>query len=283
MKFRRFSFILVFILLLNTFVAPLAFAKSSPDPKPKLNIVALGDSITFGYPPPSTTAFPDLISGATNVVKFGGSGATSADLLAAINANPKAFKDALREADVVTINIGSNDFIQATGLATLFGQIQQLLPIDNQTKLGQLAQLLSSAPSTLKPLTQDQINVYTNNLTKIVKMVKAHSDAPIILYNLYNPIVIGTIPGFEPYLTPLHNFVESNLTIVNGAIQKAGNIKGTYVADAYTTFSQNAAAFILPFDIHPTLAGHQALASLADAQIQSLFQQKKDDDHHDCH
>src|SRR3954447_20028860 len=104
MKFKRLSIILVFMLLLNMLASSFVFAKTAPAPKSKLNIVALGDSITFGYPPPSTTAFPNLISGARNVVKFGGSGATSSQLLATINSNPKGFNAAVKEADVITLN-----------------------------------------------------------------------------------------------------------------------------------------------------------------------------------
>ena len=128
MKLKRFSVLLVIMLILSTFTASFVFAKTEQSPKPKLNIVALGDSITFGYPPPSTTGFPDLITGARNVEKFGGSGATSSQLLAAIQSNPKEFKRALKKADVITINIGSNDLMQATNMSTLFAKLQPLVP-----------------------------------------------------------------------------------------------------------------------------------------------------------
>ncbi|KAA9012847.1 SGNH/GDSL hydrolase family protein [Niallia endozanthoxylica] len=269
MKIYRFSIILVFILILNTLAAPFAFAKNASITKPKLNIVALGDSITFGYPPPSTTAFPDLISGARKVVKFGGSGATSSQLLAAINSNPKEFKASIKRADVITINIGSNDFMQATGVATLFSKLQPLVSnLEENLANGKVAEAINNTPLT--PLTPQQLQQYTTNLVTIIETIKKHTKAPILLYNLYNPIVISSNEILNQFLGPLHTFVEGNVTVVNSIIQQVGDVSGAHVIDAYSTFKTNPAAYIIPFDIHPTPAGHQALATLADSKLQSL-------------
>ena len=109
----------------------------------------MGDSITFGYPPPSTTGFPDLISGARNVEKIGGSGATSSQLLAAIQSNPKEFKRALKKADVITINIGSNDLMQATNMSTLFSRLQPLVPnLEENLANGKIAEAIQTTPLT---------------------------------------------------------------------------------------------------------------------------------------
>ena len=208
MKFKRFSVLLVIMLILSTFTASFVFAKTEQTPKPKLNIVALGDSITFGYPPPSTTGFPDLISGVRNVEKFGGSGATSSQLLAAIQSNPKEFKRALKKADVITINIGSNDLMQATNMSTLFAKLQPLVPnLEENLANGKVAQAIQTTPLT--PPTSQQLVAYTSNLAKIIATVKKESRAPIILYNLYNPIVMSNNPVLnQAFLGPLHNFVE---------------------------------------------------------------------------
>src|SRR3954466_7649923 len=178
MKCKRFSIILVFMLLLNMLASSSVFAKTASVPNSKLNIVALGDSITFGYPPPSTTAFPDLISGARNVVKFGGSGATTSELLAAINSDPKEFKKALKKADAITINIGSNDFMQATGVATLVAKLQPLVPsLEENLANGEIAK--AKVSTTLTPLTAQQLEQYTKNLVIIIETIKKHTKAPI--------------------------------------------------------------------------------------------------------
>ncbi|WP_462410114.1 SGNH/GDSL hydrolase family protein [Neobacillus sp. Marseille-QA0830] len=270
MRFKRLSVILVFLLFMGTLGAPLAAAKTAPAPKAGLNVVALGDSITFGYPPPSTTAFPDLISGAKSVVKFGGSGATSSQLLAVINSNQKEFNAAIQQADVVTINIGSNDLLQATGVAELLAKLQPLLPnLEANLANGEVAKAVQS--TTLTSPTPQQLALYTANLVRIIASVKAKTNAPIILYNLYNPIYLSDNPVLnELLLGPLHTFIEGNLMVVNGIISQVGKFTGVYVADAYSTFKANPAAYIIPFDIHPTPAGHKALALLADAKLKSL-------------
>ena len=274
MKLKRFSVLLVIMLILSTFTASFVFAKSEQTAKPKLNIVALGDSITFGYPPPSTTGFPDLITGARNVEKFGGSGATSSQLLAAIQSNPKEFKRALKKADVITINIGSNDLMQATNMSTLFAKLQPLVPnLEENLANGKVAETFRTTPLT--PPTSQQLVAYTSNLAKIIATIKKESRAPIILYNLYNPIVMSNNPVLNQVLLgPLHNFVEGNLIVVNGAIQPFENVNGVFVVDSYSTMKANPTVYIIPFDIHPTLEGQKALALLADSTLQSIHLKK---------
>ena len=274
MKFKRFSVLFVIMLILSTFTASFVFAKTERSPKPKLNIVALGDSITFCYPPPSTTGFPDLITGVRNVEKFGGSGATSSQLLAAIQSNPNEFKRALKKADVITINIGSNDLMQATNMSTLFAKLQPLVPnLEENLTNGKVAQAFQTTPLT--PSTSQQLIAYTSNLAKIIATVKKESRAPIILYNLYNPIVMSNKPILnQAFLGPLHNFVDENLIVVNGAIQPFRNVNGVFVVDSYSTMKANPPVYIIPFDIHPTLEGQKALALLADTTLQSIHLKK---------
>jgi lysophospholipase L1-like esterase len=234
----------------------------------------LGDSITFGYPPPSTTGFPDLISGVRNVQKFGGSGATSSQLLAAIQSNPKEFKRVLKKADVITINIGSNDLMQATNMSTLFAKLQPLVPnLEENLANGKIAEAIQTTPLT-SPNSQ-QLVAYTSNLAKIIATVKKETRAPIILYNLYNPIVMSNNPALnQALLGPLHNFVEGNLMVVNGTIQPFENVNGVFVVDSYSTMKANPPVYIIPFDIHPTLEGQKALALLADSTLQSIHLKK---------
>ena len=273
MKLKRFSVLLVIMLILSTFTATFVFAKTEQTAKPKLNVVALGDSITFGYPPPSTMGFPDLISGARNVEKFGGSGATSSQLLAAIQSNPKEFKRALKKADIITINIGSNDLMQATNMSTLFAKLQPLVPnLEENLANGKVAEAIQTTPLTSP--TSQQLVAYTSNLAKIIATVKKETRAPIILYNLYNPIVLSNNPVLNQALGPLYNFVEENLTVVNGIIQTFENVNGVFVVDSYSTMKANPGVYIIPFDIHPTLEGQKALALLADSTLQSIHLKK---------
>lgn len=274
MKFKRISILVVIMLISSIFTGTSVFAKTEQTAKPMINILALGDSIIFGYPPPSTIGFPDLISGARNVEKVGGSGATSSQLLAAIQSNPKEFKRALKKADVITINIGSNDFMQATNISTLLAKLQPLVPnLEENLANGKIAQAIHTTPLT--PPNSQQLVSYTSNLAKIIATVKKESRAPIILYNLYNPIVLSNNTVLnQAFLEPLHHFVEGNVMVVNGAIQPFENVNGVFVVDSYTTMKANPHVYIIPFDIHPTVEGQKALALLADSKMQSIHLKK---------
>ncbi len=289
MKLRRLSILFTFILVLSTVFARVSFAESTPTTPVQdknLNVVALGDSITFGYPPPSTTGFPDHITGACNVTKFGGSGATSTDLLAAISNDLVNFSLKIKKADVVTVNIGSNDFIGATGLDKLFAALQPIVkdPATLQAAIasGELDQVIAENPLT--NLTEAQGLQYGSTLTTIVTMIKTQNpNVPIILYNLYNPIVLNPALGDElnAKLGLLHSFVEAQLPSVNAVINGVGNSTGAHIADAYTTFA-NQPSYIIPFDIHPTTAGHKALAQLADNVINSLPNEDQENNPNIC-
>ena len=117
--------------------------------------VALGDSYPAGGGPVAGVSYVDhyeeLIeerSGApVDVTDLSVSGATTDDLSSAI-ATPDA-QAALREAHLVTITIGGNDFLQATGTCRTLACFQPVLG-DIQRRLTAVAgQVRSKAPSAL--------------------------------------------------------------------------------------------------------------------------------------
>ena len=105
--------------------------------------------------------------------------------------------------------------MQATGFATLFAKLQPLVPnLEANLANGEIAKVVAANPLT--PLTPQQLDQYTKNLVIIIETIKKHTNAPIILYNLYNPIVLSTNPILDGlFLVPLHTFVEGNLIVVN--------------------------------------------------------------------
>lgn len=267
------------MLLFNAVFAGFAFAaETAPTTQKKLNVVALGDSITIGYPTPSSSTFPNFIGEECNeVTKFGAIGDTSASLLGSLTGNVLNFSNAAKQADVVTVNIGSNDFLGATGVGALLKSLK-----DNANDPAGLQTALTANPIT--PLTVEQLNTYRVSLSAIVAMADTQADAPIILYNLYNPIVVNQEldNALNGKLTELHNFVEQELSKVNIVISEVGNSTGAKVVDAKSTIASNPSAFILPLDIHPTVAGHKALAKLADNVIASLQVQEPEEDLNPC-
>jgi lysophospholipase L1-like esterase len=223
----------------------------------KPNLVALGDSITFGYKleanqtQASPNAFPNLIgNNAFNVTNLGIPGWTSGQLLAALNTDQ--FINAVKAADVVTLNIGNNDILQAADLSNI---ILTHTPAD---------------PAVLLPNVQAAAAQLSVNLQAIITKIKTQNPtAPIIFYNLYNPFGESA----DQFFAYLHTIGEQIITSVNGGvINPFANVPGIYLADAYTKYNGHQADYISPaIDlIHPNLAGHQALAALANEKLLSL-------------
>jgi lysophospholipase L1-like esterase len=169
------------MLALNSFFSSFVFAESNTKP----NLVALGDSITFGYKleanqtQASPSAFPSLIgNGAYNVTNLGVPGWTSSQLLSALNNDPN-FILAIQSADVITLDIGNNDILQAADISNI---ILNHTPVD---------------PTALKPKIDAAALTIGQNLQGIITKVRqANPTAPIIFYNFYNPIGESADPFF---------------------------------------------------------------------------------------
>jgi lysophospholipase L1-like esterase len=224
----------------------------------KLPLVALGDSIPFGFnleetdDAPSPAAFPYLIGGGTtyDTTNLAVSGWDSTELLEGLQT--AEFQEALQKADIVTLNIGSND---------LFGPGKVIIAkyeADN-----------SYQPSEAdKALLQAGLLIFENNFPVIVSEIRKHTDAPIVIYTLYNP--------FPELLAPmLYGLAENYLPASNDIIKAtAAANANTVIADAYTKFEGKQISYVLirQYDIHPTRTGQRVLAALADEAIQSLSQ-----------
>lgn len=233
MRLKRFLVVLIVVLALSTIFSSIVSAEKSE----KHNLVALGDSITLGYHlpgqtglQPSPNAFPSLIgNGNFNVTNLGVPGWTSADLLNAVKTSP-IFKKSLNEADVVTLDIGSNDLLQAAGLTGASTAPPDLTSPVVQQKLLLAKQQLAA------------------NLQAIIKEIKKRTDAPIILYNLYNPFGVSD----NPLLGSLHSVGELVVPMVNSQVIAPIALQtGSLSADAYTAFNGNQATYVIPWGYPP--------------------------------
>ncbi|MGM0877896.1 MAG: SGNH/GDSL hydrolase family protein [Bacillota bacterium] len=246
--FKKQPLLLTIIFLLSMVFSSMPAAN---EPK-KLTVVSLGDSITFGYglTEPTKNAFPYLIGNKSNeVINISYPGWTSTQLLAKLNEN--GIDTMLQQADVITLNIGANDLIEAVGVTDLLASQQpiQLTP----------EQLLGIVNTASAPL--------TSNLSKTIQLIRLHTDAPILLYSLYNPFAAST----DPFLGSVHLIGEQITTNVNQLIiRPIAAQSGSIYLDAYSAFNGNQSNYIIPGDIHPTIAGHQALAQLATNAIIAL-------------
>lgn len=214
----------------------------------KESLVSLGDSITFGLNLEknnnhvSKNAYPSIIAESENfrVRNLGVSGDTTEDLLILLQTDK--YRDAIRHADVITLNIGNNDFLQ--GARSL---IQELLTNENFEHNDEDIQLLETITQTFG------LNLYT-----IIQEIRNLTDAPIILYNLYNPFF-----GFDQKAGLV-------LSGANNIIQAYDADPGIVVVDAFGAFAGKQNTLILPGDVHPTTEGQELLAQLGIQALKTL-------------
>ncbi len=236
------------MLALHSFFSSFVFAESNVKP----NIVSLGDSITYGWnlegdnSHQSLKAFPYLIeSGKYDVAKnISGGGWTSAQLLTEIN-KPENL-EAIKNADIITLDIGSNDFLQDPNIQAL--RANPTTPIDPVLFNGVIQQISAK--------------LFTNLSTIIGTVKMINPDAQLIIYNIYNP--------FTDTLANLYPIGELFLPTVNqGFLGTATQFK-SLLADAYSAFKNHQAEYIFPGgDVHPNETGQQVLASLSTTLLAS--------------
>lgn len=234
--FKIFSAVLIAL----TFATPAAFASEDHG---KDLLVSLGDSIAFGYGlskdsnKPSEKAFPSLIGDEADlrVRNLAFPGWQTDNLLAALEESKK-FRQAVRHADYVTVTIGSNDFLA-------------LLKAANAESGGNPALLEKLLAQKLA-----QSDVF-DNLAEILEEIRSLTDAPIVLYNIYNPFQLND---------PAHQLVDRFLPQINGAYAALAHSFGhVELADAAAAFGDKQAKYVAKGDVHPTAAGQELLAEIA--------------------
>lgn len=229
---------------LSVSVTGAALAKDDSGQK---SLVALGDSISYGFnlgvnnQHPSKDAFPSIIGedGHLRVRNLAEPGWTTENLLAALRT--EKYQEALKHADYVTLDIGSNDLLRALKLSQETGADLQNL-------------LVNYTLPTLK-----------NNLAASIIEIRKLTNAPIIVYNIYNPFRLDTPQNFA-----LHQLSDQLLPsfvnpLIGATVQQLRyqGVLNVVIADAYTAFEIAPNAYIRENDIHPTEAGQEVLANLA--------------------
>jgi lysophospholipase L1-like esterase len=220
--------------------------------KGKESLVSLGDSIPFGYnlennnSHPSKEAYPYIIGEKTDlrVRNLGVPGWQTDDLLTALESDQK-YRQAVRHADYITLSIGSNDLMDRFNDA----DVQALIADGSSDALQQVQKIMSLA--TAKML---------KGMQEIINEINCISDAPIIVYNIYNPY---------PPSSGFYGLSYMLLEGINPKISLLSNINiDVVVVDAFGAF--NGQDYLLPEDIHPTIAGQELLAEIGYEAIETL-------------
>lgn len=208
----------------------------------KDSLVALGDSVPFGFSPyrnnnrPANYAYPYLI-GERADLKVANLAVTSwqtGDLLAALETNNK-FRQTVKRADYITVQIGGKDFLDIlrAAYAESKGDMQ---------KFHRLLQQKLAASDAF------------DDLKEIVKEIRSLTTARVVLYNLYNPFQTND---------PLHKVADQYLPQLNAMYKDiADSFRRVYLADANKAFGDNQKKYVIKGDIHPTKAGHEVLAKI---------------------
>lgn len=243
---------IVLMITLTTFLfSTVAFAKNEQATR---SLVALGDSITYGYNLEnnnnhvSRQAFPFIIGEKSDYrVRDLAVPGLKSDALLDLVKYDVTYRDALKHADRVTLDIGSNDLLQVQ--TALIGAID-----------------LKTGEINLTPEIHAMIQPLFDNLLNIIVEIRNLTDAPIVVYNIYNPSL---------YTDYKHYPVDILLATINGNIKllvTPFQIQGKKVAlaDAYSAIGDNQSGYILSNDIHPNPDGQKALAEAGLAAFESL-------------
>ncbi|GMA50903.1 hypothetical protein GCM10025857_22600 [Alicyclobacillus contaminans] len=169
------------------------------------------------------------------VDNLGVPGWESADVLHALQTTK--FRKAIAAANVVTLDIGSNDLLHTS--YDLAAMANTTPPAKNQ--------VMSD------PLFQQSLAQYSKNLPAILTQLRTLTKAPIVLLNLYNPFPDGS---------DLHAVAEQVVAAANQVIYATAARFDVPVADIHSVFNHQQATDVRieALDIHPTVTGQQAIA-----------------------
>lgn len=291
MKKRLIAALLSLCMLLG--MAPLSALAAQPV------YVALGDSISTGYGLDTETAGKSFVEQIAeqqdlSMTMRAADGETTASLLAKLeNADGEVAK-ALETADVVTLTIGGNDFMNAlyeymaeaynTANSTSFTaeQFKEALEGKNEkleqaTALAFVTQNISgfaSGASTL--LTQ-----FETALNEIASSIRSYTEAPVVVATQYNPyrFAADEVSG-EPATAAqaIADAFDAMLALMNEKIKALEAQDGFFTADVFSVFAGeeqknpcNASFLSSNLDFHPNAHGHTLMAQTVGEVVQSAL------------
>lgn len=232
---KIWAFILVATITFFSIYSPSVYAQNV-----KIDYVALGDSLASGHTPYGVVVsrgFTDIISevlAEKNVLgsftkKFASSGQTSAGLLETLKSTD--VQKSLKNAELVTIISGANDFIE-----------EFYNPVDGSIHVD-----LAKATALL--------DIVAGNLTTAIREVKTlNPEADVYLYGYYFPLPHVQNLALKQQVQIAFNFANDRLATV-------AKKEGAHFVEVGTIFDKNGAAYLEnPADIHPNEAGYQVLA-----------------------
>ena len=243
-----------------------------------LTYIALGDSVPegIGLNNPEGEGYVGLLtqhleaSGHTvNAYNWSVSGFTTSDLLNVLNNITDPEQTVLAEADIITLNIGGNNFYSPVYAAIY--QAAAELDIKNiagatPEQMERLIHVMRSYRPSLILIRslQDNLNKFYIEFPNIISLLNTLAPrALIVVSTIYNPVP----PGLS-----VSGIADSLITGMNKSILEGQQAGGYFVADTYTSFVMSLSDIPLinfniepangpvTIDVHPTAAGHRIYA-----------------------
>lgn len=290
MKKRLIALLLSLCMLLG--MAPLSALASGE------SYVALGDSISTGYgldPEKAEPSFAEQIEQEQelSLTMLAQNGETTASLLEKLADADGAVAKALETANVVTLTIGGNDFMNA-----LYEYMAKAYNAENDTsftaeqfkealegKTGDREQATALAFVTQKisgfaPGASTLLTQLETALNKIASGIRRHTEAPVVVATQYNPyrFAADEVSG-EPATTAqaIADAFDAMLALMNAKIKALEEQEGFFAADVFSAFDEaqqnpcNASFLPSNLDFHPNALGHTLMAQTVGEVVKSAL------------
>lgn len=290
MKKRLIAALLSLCMLLG--MAPLSALAAQPV------YVALGDSISTGYGLDTETAEKSFVEQIAeqqdlSMTMLAADGETTASLLEKLTDADGAVAEALETADVVTLTIGGNDFMNA-----LYEYMAEAYNTANSTSFtaeqfkealeGKNAELEQSEALTF--VTQNisgfalgagtLLTQFETALNKIASGIRRHTNAPVVVATQYNPyrFAADEVSG-EPATAAqaIADAFDTMLALMNAKIKALEAQEGFFTADVFSAFGGaqqnpcNASFLSSNLDFHPNARGHKLMTQTVGEVVQSAL------------
>ena len=248
---KKTMFLIIILLVL---IGLAGFLITTASTKPK-KYLALGDSIAEGYGLSNQNdRYVQIIKNEyrisnENFIDLSKSGMTAKELSEYIKTDE--YTKAIKDADLITISIGSNEILQV------------LTNIANQTPITELLEELSKKSTEEKM--QSGINQYEQCWKKIINYIKElNASARIIVTEFYNPY------SRDDTITKI---AKSYLEKMNSILKEQSENESKYkIAKIYNDFNDKEQTLTnanidlkdlrnMNIDPHPNKEGHKAIAN----------------------
>lgn len=254
---------------------------SAADDVASYSVVVLGDSISTGYGlEDSSKAYVSILEQHMNqkVTNLAKDGTTSSELLQSLQGD-STMQGAVAGADVIVVTIGANDILQPVlnNDVVKVDDYDNVYDLANAIKDNQIAfqkYLRANMPTAVA-------NANTNIDSIILQLKSTNSHAKLVFQTVYDPLsvdqddtglsanalsMLSTFSNGQMYQY-LNGSANGGTYIpvgLNQNLQTHAQNGDIYLADVYNTFLHHAwtNVNIANADVHPTVAGQEAIANL---------------------